>query len=177
MTITDRSRERVEAALARLREHHGVERVVEHRWTLPEWAYDRDRRRFEAGTVGGAGAWVLGRDGRALLVREEPDGPWSEPSGKQEPGETLAQAARREVREETGASVALTGVELAQTVATTDGDRPPLWRLIVLFGGRYVGGELRPAAGEIAEVDWFERRPDALAYEELQRMAIPAGGE
>ena len=61
----------------------------------------------------GAYGW-LEEDGRLLLVATERDlgasGPqrcWELPGGKLEPGETEAQALRREMREETGLEVAV----------------------------------------------------------------------
>ena len=55
----------------------------------------------------GVGAVVV-RDGRALIVRrahEPRQGEWSLPGGLLDLGESLADAARREVREETGLDV------------------------------------------------------------------------
>src|SRR2546430_16924216 len=55
-----------------------------------------------------AGAVVKDQAGRLLLVRRgrEPGrGRWSLPGGRVEPGETAAEAAVREVREETGLDV------------------------------------------------------------------------
>ncbi|WP_254790473.1 NUDIX hydrolase [Blastococcus tunisiensis] len=55
------------------------------------------------------GAVVLDGAGRLLLVRRghaPHAGLWSLPGGRVEPGETLEQAVRREVREETGVDVA-----------------------------------------------------------------------
>ncbi len=56
-------------------------------------------------------AAVLERSGRYLVGRRPPDGLlgglWEFPGGKVEPGETLAQALRREVREELGTRVAV----------------------------------------------------------------------
>jgi 8-oxo-dGTP diphosphatase len=56
-----------------------------------------------------AGAVVRDDAGRLLLVqrgREPGRGRWSLPGGRVEPGETAAEAAVREVREETGLDVA-----------------------------------------------------------------------
>lgn len=57
-------------------------------------------------------ATIVERDDRYLLVYEESDGRmvYNQPAGHLEPGETLAQAALRETLEETGWTVALTGV-------------------------------------------------------------------
>ncbi|MFF5084022.1 NUDIX domain-containing protein [Actinoplanes sp. NPDC000266] len=51
-----------------------------------------------------AGAGVLVRDDRrrVLLQQRSDDGTWSMPGGTVEPGEHLEEAARRELREETG---------------------------------------------------------------------------
>ena len=49
----------------------------------------------------GAEAAVF-RDGRILLIRREDDGRWAMPGGAAEVGETLAESAERELREEAG---------------------------------------------------------------------------
>jgi len=50
-----------------------------------------------------AGAIVIrGSDGRLLLLHERTEDRWCFPKGHVDPGESLAQAAVREVREETG---------------------------------------------------------------------------
>ncbi|WP_135851561.1 NUDIX domain-containing protein [Halorussus salinus] len=190
MTIEEHSRRRVAAALDRLeREYADFEedaRVVEKTWHHSPEAYERVRDRFEAGTVGGAGAWTTDDEGRVLLVRHEGETAWSDPGGKQEPGELLEAAARRETREESGVEVKLTGVRQVHRVeiraegevANGENDReevrPPIHRLIVIFDGEYVGGEVRPREGEIAEVRWWRERPDELLYDELAEFPIPA---
>jgi ADP-ribose pyrophosphatase YjhB (NUDIX family) len=57
--------------------------------------------RFDIGPVASGEAAVL-HEGRLLLVRRADDGLWALPGGITDPGETLAQTACRELREETG---------------------------------------------------------------------------
>jgi NAD+ diphosphatase len=89
-------------------------------------------------------------DGRALLARNVlfPAGIFSCLSGFVEPGETLEDAVRREVREEVGLVVG--EVEFR-------GSQP--WpfphQLMVGFGARYVSGEITIDENEIAEAYWF----------------------
>ncbi|MFC7080831.1 NUDIX hydrolase [Halorussus caseinilyticus] len=175
MTVTERSRRRVRDALDRLeREYASVERV-EKAWDHPPEAYRGVRERFEAGTLGGAGVWATDETDRVLLVRHEGESAWSDPGGKQEAGESLEAAARRETREESGVEVEITGVRQAHRVEIRDaeGEQPAIHRLIVIFDGERVSGEVRPREGEIAEVRWWRDRPDDLLYPELADFPIP----
>ncbi len=56
--------------------------------------------------------YAITRDsrGRVLLVRRADDGNWELPGGRVEVGETVAAALRREVMEESGITIAVTGV-------------------------------------------------------------------
>lgn len=101
----------------------------------------------------GAGA-VITRGAHVCTVRNV-DGSrvwWSLPGGRIEPGETVGEGARREVREETGLEVRLTGL-LAVREALADG----FHRLMVTFRGEVVGGFApfrSDPAGVVGEVRW-----------------------
>lgn len=168
----ERAAEAVDDAAARLRERFGEFPVAETEWVVDLETYDRTVARAAAGTVGGAGAWVLREsDGEtaALMIKEGDRGGWSEPAGKQEPGESLGAAVCRETREETGVECRLTGVLRAERALhvvdspNTEGS-PPLPRLVVVFEAEYLRGEPTPREPGIAAADWMTERPEPLAY-------------
>lgn len=57
---------------------------------------------FDIGPAASGEAAVIDNDGRLLLVRRTDDDLWALPGGITDPGETLAETARRELLEETG---------------------------------------------------------------------------
>lgn len=98
-------------------------------------------------------------DGQVLLVKQNyGDQRWALPGGVLEDDESPAEAAVREVREETWAKAVLDhliGVYYVRTV-------PPGLRF--MFAGHLEGpGPAVPTSGEIAEIAWFD--PDALPPE------------
>jgi ADP-ribose pyrophosphatase YjhB (NUDIX family) len=116
-----------------------------------------------------AGAVVRDGDGRLLLVRRgrPPSvGLWSVPGGRVEPGETPAEAALREVREETGLDVVIG--DLLATVEIGE-------FLVHDFAATVVGGALR-AGDDASDVRWCSFAEAALMpltpglLDELRRM-------
>jgi ADP-ribose pyrophosphatase YjhB (NUDIX family) len=179
MSITDRSRTAVAETLDRLEADHGAFEVVDKEWVVsPSW-HSWTRERVEAGTLGGAGAWLRDDGGRVLLVRREGEDRWEEPGGKHEVGESLEETARREAREEAGVECELHGVAQAHRITVRcerdTGEHPPMGQLFVIFAGAVAGGEPSPREGEIETVRWWSSHPSELHYEELRRLPIPAG--
>jgi len=96
---------------------------------------------------------VLVEDGDRLLLargRNFPPGRFSAVAGFVEIGESLEEAARREVREEVG-------VEIADLRYFSSQPWPFGHSLMVGFHARYAGGEVRPDGTEIVEAGWFRR--------------------
>lgn len=108
----------------------------------------------------GAGAVVQDDDGRLLVVRRgraPARGRWSLPGGRVESGERAADAAAREVREETGLQV-----EVASFLGFLEHIHGDHHIVILDFLAAVVGGQL--AAGDDADaVAWVTRHElDAL---------------
>jgi ADP-ribose pyrophosphatase YjhB (NUDIX family) len=112
---------------------------------------------------------IVTRDTEVLLVkrRYEPyRGKWVIPSGFIEYDEEMRSAAVREVAEETGFEVELTGLHAAESCF----DDPRGNTILVLFTGRITGGELE--AGDDAEDAAFfplDRLPE-IAFEAHRRV-------
>lgn len=106
-------------------------------------------------------------DGKILLTKRADFETWVLPSGGVEEGESLAQAAIRETKEETGMDV-----ELIRLVGVYSrlGDWSPGY--MVLFAAQPVGGELQCQEGETIEVDWFpfDALPSPLSLGHTRRI-------
>ncbi len=98
---------------------------------------------------------VIVDDGRLLLVeRAVPPGVgrWAVPGGEVEPGETLAAAAAREVKEETGLDVRVGDIAwVGDSIGPGD---PPEWHFtIVDFWADRLGGSLQ-AGDDATQAKW-----------------------
>jgi ADP-ribose pyrophosphatase YjhB (NUDIX family) len=104
---------------------------------------------------------------RVLLIRRgKPPrvGQWSLPGGAQKLGETVAEAARREVREETGLVVEVGEVLAVVDLIERDGERVRYHYTLIDFGAEAPGAELRPG-GDAAEARWF-------SLDEIERLGL-----
>lgn len=94
---------------------------------------------------------VIAEHGRVLLVRRRADDgapPWVLPGGKLEPGESPAEAAAREVLEETGLTVRGTRILGERVHPDTS------VHLIYVACGVIAGTARVAAAGELDAVEW-----------------------
>jgi 8-oxo-dGTP diphosphatase len=100
-----------------------------------------------------AATWVCVRDRRLLVVRSAANDAFYVPGGKVEPGETLAEAAAREAKEETGISLSVADLRPFSEIVAPAYGRPGTDVRLVSFTAP-TDAEPQPRA-EIAEIAWF----------------------
>ena len=140
-----------------------------------KYTYDYPRPAVTVDTV------IVAREAkpRVLLIRRKSEpfaGLWAIPGGFVEPDETLDDAARRELFEETGVDLRSdkAGGRLHQLHTFGAPGRDPRGRTIsVVYLALIDEAKLRPRAGDdAAEVGWFSlQRPPRLAFDHQEILA------
>ncbi len=104
---------------------------------------------------------VIKKDNKYLLVQEAQEkcrGKWNIPAGHLDPNETIFEGAKREIFEETGLNVELTGILRIENRVMTDNEF-----MGIVFSTNIVGGEVKIDPREILDIKWF-------TYEEVLNM-------
>jgi 8-oxo-dGTP diphosphatase len=118
------------------------------------------RREYPSAPIVGVGAVVV-KEGQVMLVRRANapnQGQWSIPGGTVELGETLAQAAVREVREECGVEIEPGEVLSTFDLIQRDEKGRILYHYVLIdLLARYVSGE-PIAATDAMEVRWVDEK-------------------
>jgi ADP-ribose pyrophosphatase YjhB (NUDIX family) len=130
--------------------------------------------------VPAATAFVLDRQERVLLIRRTDNGLWAIPGGAQDFGESIAQTAVRETKEEAGTDIEVTGIvgiytDPKHVMAYSNGEVRQ--QFSICFSARYVGGAPTPSS-ESSDVRWMNRSELAtLSIHPSMRLRIDHGYE
>ncbi|MGN6331825.1 MAG: NUDIX hydrolase [Motilibacteraceae bacterium] len=120
-------------------------------------------------------AVVTDEQGRLLLVHKTDNNLWALPGGGVDVGESVSQAAVREVKEETGIDVEVTGLvglytDPRHVMAYDDGEVRQ--QFSICFTTRLLGGELATFS-ETSEVEFVDvHRIDQLSIHPSMRLRI-----
>jgi 8-oxo-dGTP diphosphatase len=118
---------------------------------------------------------VIWRDDRVLLIRrgQAPrEQEWSLPGGRQELGETVAEAAQREAREETGLEIVVRDMVAVVDLIERDPDqRVQFHYTLIDVLAEWQAGEA-VAADDAAAVAWatIEELPEYALWSETERV-------
>jgi ADP-ribose pyrophosphatase YjhB (NUDIX family) len=110
----------------------------------------------------------MDEQGRVLLQRRADFDVWGLPGGVLEPGESIAQCARRELREETGLEAAeldLVGVYTHPKWETTYPNGDQVQQYTVCFQGKVAGGEMQVDGTENRDQRFFV--PEEIPFDAL----------
>ncbi len=111
---------------------------------------------------------IIVQDGKVLVVqrgREPAAGTWAFPGGRLELGETLAEAAVREAREETGLEIEPGEVAAVAEFIDRDEDGRVRWHYVIIdLLATPVGGTLRPGDDSL-DVRW-------IGLEDIERFNL-----
>ena len=128
------------------------------------------RRQYPVAPIPSVGAVVL-KGQKVLLVRrahEPSKGKWSIPGGVVELGETLQEAAQREVKEECGVQIEIGDVvEVRDAIVRNKADRVRFHYVLVDVEARYLSGELT-VGSDAEDARW-------VSEEELAGYDLSAG--
>ncbi len=125
------------------------------------------------------GVLVRFREGRwhALVIRD-PYGRWALPKGHLEDGESLREAAAREVEEETGLKPDVVGPRVGTVDWTFRHGKKTIHKYCTFFLMRSLRGEAVPQTAEgITLCAWFPVRKAAsmIAYQDTRALVLRAG--
>ena len=121
----------------------------------------------------GAGAVIEDEAGRILLVKHRPErggywqGKWICPGGRLELGETIEEAIKREVKEETQLDIRLVApLHPFDRVVRSDAGKLVLHVIYIDYLARVTGGAVKPGS-DIGEARWVTREQIPEIWEEL----------
>ncbi len=141
---------------------------------------DKYIRTLEQVSAGGVVFRSNNEEAEIAIVRMVPDLRWQLPKGLIDPGETIEQAALREVREESGLNAELhSSIDTIEYwfVADRNGERVRYHKFVHFFLMRYESGDVGDHDQEVEEARWvnLETALRMLAFKGEREVVVKAG--
>lgn len=108
-------------------------------------------------------AVYIEQDGKVLMVQEKGQawGLWAPPGGHIDEGESIEEAAKREIKEETGYDIEILdslGKKIVSDTEYKGGEKDKGKQIEINFlKGNIVGGRLKPELDGFLAIEWVER--------------------
>jgi len=133
-----------------------------------------DQRYYLDSPFVGVGVVVWKEEHFLLIQRGKPprQGDWSIPGGRQKLGETVKDAARREILEETSIQIDILGlVDVVDSIQEDEYGKIKFHATLVDYAARYVSGTPM-AGGDAINVGWFALKdlPSLNLWNETNRI-------
>lgn len=164
------NRSEVDRRIDRLHEEYGDVPVTETDAANDPDFFQHGIDLIEEGFVGGAAAWIHDDEGRVLMIRFPDQPEWGVPGGGHEPGETLAETAKREAFEEVGVRIEPTDLFhlVRKSFYPHDDPERRAYMVEAWFEADHVGGDIAlvddhwDADEEIVAARWMDTPPDRV---------------
>jgi len=111
---------------------------------------------------------IIFKDDKVLLIQQT-QGHWGFPKGHVEEGETEAETAKREVKEETNVDVEIDeSKRYVETYKMPNG----VMKDVIYFVAKPIGGEIKKQEEEVKNIKWltFEEAINTITYENTKEL-------
>ena len=111
---------------------------------------------------------IIFKDDKVLLIQQT-QGHWGFPKGHVEEGETEAETAKREVKEETNVDVEIDeSKRYVETYKMPNG----VMKDVIYFVAKPIGGEIKKQEEEVKNIKWltFDEAINTITYENTKEL-------
>ncbi len=119
-----------------------------------------------------AGGIVFNDKGEVLLIQHSTNKYWGFPKGHVEEGQTVKQAALREVKEEGGIETEIIDKVGESKYIYTNKEKQKVFKVVTIFLMKYLSGDLKDHDSEVSDLGWFsiEDALNKLSFSNDQKL-------
>lgn len=102
-----------------------------------------------------AGGIVFNNKGQVLVVQHSTNKHWGFPKGHVEAGQTVKEAALREVKEEGGIDAEIIEKVGESKYIYTNKAKEKVFKMVTIFLMKYISGDIKDHDFEVSDLGWF----------------------